>query len=153
MSQLEAQMRHRDREMVPRILIRAMFILMLTALAIVSYAQLTGTPNVGQVRQSPVVAERSLVFDGDRNTIIAVSDADGTYLARSDDEKMGFIGVIGRVIERERMRHGHTATTDPVTLVRRENGNLALMDPLTGWSAELIGYGKDNVAAFAGLLD
>lgn len=153
MSQLETQMRHRDREMVPRILVRAMFVLMLTALAIVSFAQLTGAPNVGQVRTSPVAAERSLVFDGNRNTIIAVSDADGTHLARSDDEKMGFIGVIGRVIERERMQHGHPGATDPVTLIRRENGNLAIIDPLTGWSAELIGYGKDNVAAFAGLLN
>jgi hypothetical protein len=38
-------------------------------------------------------------------------------------------------------------------LVRRENGHVAILDDTTGWSIELIGYGQDNVAAFAKLID
>jgi hypothetical protein len=38
-------------------------------------------------------------------------------------------------------------------LVRRANGHTAIIDPATDWSIELIGYGADNIAAFARLLD
>ena len=44
-----------------------------------------------------------------------------------------------------------TSVSEPV--VRRDNGNIAILDDTTGMAVELIGYGKDNVAAFAQLLD
>jgi hypothetical protein len=46
-----------------------------------------------------------------------------------------------------------TDTQAPLRLVRRENGHVAILDDTTGWSIELIGYGQDNVAAFAKLID
>ena len=39
---LANQMKHRDREMVPKVLVQAMFALMIAAVALVSYARLTG---------------------------------------------------------------------------------------------------------------
>jgi putative photosynthetic complex assembly protein len=40
-----------------------------------------------------------------------------------------------------------------VRLIRFEDGRIALKDDLTGWRAELIGFGADNTAAFARLLE
>ena len=89
---------------------------------------------------------------GDRSGIYEVMTTDGQLIASSSDEKAGFIGVMGRVIDRERFVHDLTGNA-PITVVRRENGNIAIIDDTTDLSVELIGYGKDNVAAFAKLLD
>jgi hypothetical protein len=41
----------------------------------------------------------------------------------------------------------------PVRLVAFEDGRLALFDDATEWRAELIGFGRDNYAVFARLLN
>ncbi len=153
MSQLEQQMRHRDKEMVPRFLVQAMFALMAASLAIVAYAQWFDVPNRGVLVEAPIVQSLAVTMTaGDRNGIYTVTDADGAVLVTSADHKAGFIGVMGRVIERDRLVSGITGNP-PVQVVRRENGNVAIIDDSTGLKVELIGYGKDNVAAFAKLLD
>jgi len=152
MSQLEQQMRHRDKEMVPRFLVQAMFGLMAASLAIVAYAQWFNVPNKGVLVEAPIVQSLEIVMTGDRSGIYEITSMDGTLLASSSDHKAGFLGVIGRVIDRERFVHDLTGNA-PITIVRRENGNIAIVDDTTDLSVELIGYGKDNVAAFAKLLD
>jgi len=152
MSQLEQQMRHRDKEMVPRILVQAMFALMISSLALVAYAQWTDVPNRGVLVEAPVVASRDIVLTGDRQGIYEVTTPDGVQIASSADDLAGFIGVMGRVIDRERLNQ-NTVGNPPIEVVRRENGNIAILDDATGLRVELIGYGKDNVAAFAKLLD
>jgi putative photosynthetic complex assembly protein len=146
-------MHHRpDREMVPRVLVRAMFGLMIGATALVSYAQWADLPNVGVVTDKSVAREISVVLTGDRSGIYVASDTDGKQLALSSADKAGFIGVMGRVIDRERDLRG-IASDAPVRIVQRDNGHYAIIDDTTGRSVELIGYGADNVAAFARLLD
>lgn len=152
MSQLEQQMRHRDKEMVPKILVQAMFALMAASLAIVAYAQWFDVPNRGVLVEAPVVQSLDIVLEGDRTGTYTVTTLDGTQIASSADEKGGFIGVMGRVIDRERFVHDLPINA-PITVVRRENGNIAIIDDTTDLRVELIGYGKDNVAAFAKLLD
>ena len=152
MSQLEQQMRHRDKEMVPTILVKAMFGLMLATTGIVAYAQWSGTPDVGVLEASPIELNRDILLIGDRSGVYEVRDVDGTVIAVSSDPRAGFLGVIGRVVDRERMLHDLT-TQDPIQVVRRTNGNIAILDDTTGMAVELIGYGEDNVAAFAQLLD
>ncbi len=152
MSQLEQQMRHRDKEMVPKILVQAMFALMVASLAIVAYAQWFDVPNRGVLVEAPVVQSLDIVLEGDRTGTYTVTTLDGTQIASSADEKGGFIGVMGRVIDRERFVHDLPINA-PITVVRRENGNIAIIDDTTDLRVELIGYGKDNVAAFAKLLD
>ena len=152
MSQLEQQMRHRDREMVPRFLVQGMFALMLASVAIVGYAKWADTPKLGVLSVTPVVESRNIFLTGDRNDRFVVTDEAGTVLAVSTEDKQGFIGVIGRVIERERHVKG-TDLTHPVQVARREDGRIAIIDETTGRQIELIGYGRDNVAAFARLLD
>lgn len=152
MSQLEQQMRHRDKEMVPSILVIAMFGLMLATTAIVAYAQWSGTPDVGVLEPAEIVESRQIVMIGDRSGIYEVRDTDGALIAVSSDPKSGFLGVMGRVVDRERMLSG-VSSDAPITVVRRENGNTAILDETTGMAVELIGYGEDNVAAFAQLLN
>lgn len=152
MSQLEQQMRHRDKEMVPRFLVQAMFGLMAATLALVAYAQWFDVPNKGVLVEAPIVQSLDIVMTGDRSGTYEVTTPDGTFLASSADYKGGFLGVIGRVIERERFVHDLSGNA-PFAVVRRENGNIAIIDDTTGLRVELIGYGKDNVAAFAKLLD
>ena len=152
MGQLEQQMRHRDREMVPRILVQGMFALMLASTALVAWAQWSGAPEVGVLVEAPVVESREVVLWGDRTGIYRVETPDGAFVTDSASDKAGFIGVMGRVIDRERMRHDLTVNP-PVQVVRRANGHIAVLDPATGMAVELIGYGADNVAAFARLLD
>lgn len=152
MSQLEQQMRHRDREMVPKFLVQAMFALMIASTAMVAYAQWAGVPDSGVLVAAPVAQSRDIVLIGDRNGTYVVHDTNGQQLAISSENKGGFIGVMGRVIDRERQLHGVTSDA-PVQVVRRTNGNTAILDPTTGMAVELIGYGQDNVAAFTRLLD
>ena len=152
MSNLEHQMRDRDKEMVPRIFVQAMFALMIASLAIVAYAQWFDVPNRGVLVEAPVEQSRDIVLTGDRSGIYEVTTPDGAPLASSADDLGGFIGVMGRVIDRERFKQ-NIAGNPPVAVVRRENGNIAILDDATGLRVELIGYGKDNVAAFAKLLD
>jgi putative photosynthetic complex assembly protein len=152
MSQLEQQMRHRDKEMVPRFLVQAMFGLMAATLSIVAYAQWFDVPNRGVLIEAPITQSLEIVMVGDRSGIYEVMTTDGQLIASSSDEKAGFIGVMGRVIDRERFVHDLTGNA-PITVVRRENGNIAIVDDTTDLSVELIGYGVDNVAAFAKLLD
>lgn len=153
MSGLQTQMRHRDRDMVPKVLVQGMFALMIASVAIVAFAQWTGAPNAGVLVQAPVVKERAIVLTGGRDMTYGVTDAaTGAEIARSSDPLDGFIGVIGRVIERDRQVN-RIEGNPPVRLVRRDNGHTAIIDDSTGLVVELIGYGADNVAAFARLLD
>ncbi|MFQ6546633.1 photosynthetic complex assembly protein PuhC [Aestuariibius sp. 2305UL40-4] len=152
MSNLEAQMKLRDKEMVPRILVRAMFALMVASLALVSYATLTDRPKVGTLPASTVAKEVIVTLDMSERERVIVLDTAGAELARSDDTRMGFLGVIGRAVDRERVTHGADRSA-PVRVARLENGHIAIFDDETDWSVELVGYGKDNVAAFAALVD
>jgi len=149
---LSEQMKHRDKDMVPLFLVRAMFGLMAASLAIVAFAQWTDVPQRGVVDAAPVAREITVQFESSREGVSTVFDVDGNQIAHSGDDKMGFVGVVGIVIARER-RVANIPNTTPVTVIERTNGTYAIQDPATGWSVELIGYGADNVAAFAGLLD
>lgn len=153
MTDLQQQMRHRDKEMVPRVLVQAMFTLMIASVALVAYAQWTDRPQVGVLIEAPIVQERSIYLTGDRTGNYVATDAlTGDVLAVSSENKSGFIGVIGRVMDRERMLN-NVSSTEPFSVVLRENGNVAIIDHSTENVVELIGYGADNIAAFARLLN
>ena len=149
---LSVQMKHRDKDMVPRFLVVAMFSLMAASLAIVAYAQWMDVPQRGVVNAAPVAREITVQFETSREGVSTIYNMDGGQIAHSADDKMGFVGVVGIVIARERLVADLPNTT-PVTVIERTNGTYAIEDPATGLSIELIGYGADNVAAFAGLLN
>ena len=153
MANHQTPMRDRDKEMVPRVLVQAMFALMAGAILIVGYAQWTDRPNEGVLVEAPVIRERSIILTGERDGVYTVTDAvTGDVIAMSSDDKAGFIGVIGLVFKRERHTQG-VAGNDPIRVVRRDNGHTAVIDDATGMVVELIGYGSDNVAAFTRMVD
>ena len=145
-------MKHPEKLLVPPFVARAMFGLMFVVVAMVAYAKLTDAPLIAVVDQAPVVQSIDIVITGNKTGIYEVSTPDGTLLARSSDDMAGFLGVMGRVIDRERVVQG-VPLDAPLQVVRRDNGNIAILDASTGMATELIGYGRDNVAAFGKLLD
>ncbi|MEQ6250752.1 photosynthetic complex assembly protein PuhC [Sulfitobacter sp. HNIBRBA3233] len=151
-SSLANQMKARDRDMVPRGLVIAMFSLMLASLALVAYARLTDMPLTGVTAERPIVAERLITFGGDRTTGIQIFDESGAEIAASTRDKAGFIDVVWVAVMRERKVQGVDAAA-PLRIVRRDGGRTDIIDDTTNWSLPLIGYGQDNVAAFARLID
>jgi putative photosynthetic complex assembly protein len=143
----------RDKEKIPLVLVRAMFGLALASLILVAYARITDRPMVGTPDPSPVVIERSLILDGDRTGAVAVLDGvSRDVITTSDVDKNGFISTIWRVLGRQRMQAG-AAEAAPVILRRHESGRMSLLDTGTGKIIQIVGYGPDNMAAFAKLLD
>ncbi|MEY4696879.1 MAG: hypothetical protein RIT14_1307 [Pseudomonadota bacterium] len=150
MSTRQPAFRAQAEEMIPRALLRAMAGLALAALAIATYASVTGTPPVGQPQPAAVVQEKLIVLEGRSAQSVLVTDPDGTVLA--DLPHGGFITVIQNALARERLVD-RIDGNPPIRIVRYANGRLAAEDPATGWSAELYAFGSDNKAAFERLLE
>lgn len=140
-----------DEEKIPPVLIKGMFGLVLLCLALVTVHVLTDQPVVSMPPASAVTDSREIVITGDMGGRAQVAAPDGRVIADLTAEEGGFVSGVARVIARERGKYG-LPNTAPVTLVRRENGRLSLHDPLTGWQADLMGFGLDNARAFARLL-
>jgi putative photosynthetic complex assembly protein len=140
-------------EKIPPILIKAMFGLALFSLVLVAYARLTDQPLSALPDASePVAIERQIVIAGSNSGRATVYDADGEVIHEYGPLEGGFVSGIWRVLRLERGKIDAPLDA-PVRLVRYESGRLSLYDDLTGWRAELIGFGADNAAAFARLLD
>ena len=145
-----------ERELIPPVVLRAMLVLVLSALFIAGYARLTDRPLEALPASetgAAIVAERSILIDADGTTGAArVLGPDGSVLAQLDPSQGGFVAGVHRALSFERARRGVDAAL-PVRLVLYEGGQLSLRDDATGWRAELIGFGADNAAVFARLLD
>ena len=150
-TQVQSQHQPHDKELIPRVLTRAMLALVLTILALVSYARYIDLPLAAQPPAGQVVVERQFVLSGDLSGAAQVHTPDGALVADLSPEEGGFISGVHRVIIRERTKH-RVALDGPVTLTRRDNGRIDIYDPATGWSADLMGFGADNARAFAKLL-
>jgi putative photosynthetic complex assembly protein len=139
-----------EREMIPRVLLWAMFGLAMITLAIVTLSVVTNRDHVGVPIPSTVVTERWLVLEGKSAQAVVVRDIDGTVLM--DLDHGGFVTVIQSAMARARVV-AKTEGNPPMRIVRYENGRLSAEDPATGWSAELYAFGNENKAAFERLLD
>ncbi|MGC6391416.1 MAG: photosynthetic complex assembly protein PuhC [Alphaproteobacteria bacterium] len=140
------------REMVPMVLIRAMFALMFITTGLVAYAQWAQLPQVGVPEASPVVRALTARLVTHPHGKTVVLDEQNRVLASSSDPMNGFIDVIGRANARARLVAGTNVNT-PVVIVQRQNGHVAIEDLTRGDTIELVGYGADNVAAFTSLLE
>jgi putative photosynthetic complex assembly protein len=143
---------HADTDrMVPVAMVRAMFALVALILAMVSYAVWSGRPLESTPPVSPVKREAMFYLSSDISGSATVLDSTGTLIADLGPEQGGFISGVHRVIVFERRKAG-LAEDGPVIVQAYENGRMAIIDPTTGWSADLMGFGADNAAAFAKLL-
>ncbi|MEL6520470.1 MAG: photosynthetic complex assembly protein PuhC [Pseudomonadota bacterium] len=141
----------RDKEMIPRTLIRAMFALALASLVLVGYSTFTDRPLVGQPLAAPVTAERLIVLQGTPDGAVTIREPEGAVLAELTEAQAGFISVVTRGLNRRRLVERKISDA-PVRLIEYENGRLAINDPETGWQVELASFGAANRAAFAKLL-
>jgi len=146
-------LRKRDKEMIPTLLLRAMFVMVLCTIFIVGYARLTDRPLVAAPPENtPVLAQRSIILYGEMTGAARVTDAEGNIIAEFSGEEGGFIAGVWRVLQRERDLHKIEGNL-PVNLVMFADNRLGLRDDHTGWRAELIGFGVDNYRIFKDLLD
>ncbi|EEW26210.1 photosynthetic complex assembly protein PuhC [Rhodobacter ferrooxidans] len=136
-------------DMIPKGLLRAIGVLLVVSIALVSYAVLTGREHVGQPKAAAVIEERQIILVGLDAQAVKVLNTDGTVLV--DLPHGGFITVIQNGLQRARKLRG-VDQMKPVRLVRYENGRLSIIDPETGWTAELHAFGDDNRAAFERLM-
>lgn len=140
-----------ERELAPRWLLRSVAALLALCLSLVSYARITDQPLMATPPESPIVQERVLRIFPRMDGSAKVVDAYGALVADLAPDQGGFISGVARALARVRDTAG-VAPTAPVRLLRFEDGRLSLRDDLTGWRAELIGFGADNTAAFARLM-
>lgn len=147
---LPPRMKKPESELIPPFVGKMLVALLLAALAVVAWARLTDQPLVSTPPVSAVVEERLFIFDANMAGEVTVMDENRNVLTELSGEQGGFISGVGRVLDRERMKHGQPQD-GPVLLRRHENGRYSLVDPSTGWSADLMGFGLDNVRAFARL--
>jgi putative photosynthetic complex assembly protein len=155
LSHAERKLVKRDKEMVPTILVRAMFVLCLCVLIIVTYARLTDRPLSAMPpseAEVPALYERTIRIFGQMDGSARVLDANGMLIADFGPEEGGFVAGIYRVLERERGAVGLDAS-EPIRLVRFSDGRIGLRDDYTDFRAELFGFGADNEAVFARLLE
>ncbi|WP_295313165.1 photosynthetic complex assembly protein PuhC [Roseobacter sp.] len=151
-TQTRPRIHARSEELVPLILVRAMFGLVALVLLIVTLATLAGREPDSKPPAGKILTERAIHLSGDASGAARVLDASGTLIADFASDKGGFVAGIERVLARERAQSGADMTA-PVLLQLREGNRLSLYDPVTGWSAELMGFGATNTRTFARLLD
>ena len=151
-TQTQPRIHAKEEDLVPRIMVRIMFGLVLTILGIVTVATLTGRAPDSQPPVGALVSERAIYLSGDASGAARVLDEHGTLLADFTPQNGGFVAGIERVIARERGKSGIDMSA-PVLLQLREGNRLSITDPVTGWSAELMGFGATNSRTFARLLD
>lgn len=140
----------RDKEMIPTRLLLAMLALVLLVLSLVTVASITDRPLEALPPDRSIAAEREIRIYAEMTGNVLVTTAGGETIADLGPEQGGFIAGVGRVLTRERAKVGALGS-EPVRLILFENGTMALHDDLTGWRAELQGFGRDNHAAFARL--
>lgn len=151
MSEAAHNPRPQDGELVPRAMLRAMAVLTLSVLGLVSYARLTDLPPISTPPACQSAVTRDILLSGDMSGAAVVATPDGTLIAQLSPEEGGFVSGVWRVIQRERITH-RVPLDGPVTLIGHENGRISIHDPQTGWQADLMGFGADNSRAFARLL-
>ncbi|MCK0151320.1 putative photosynthetic complex assembly protein PuhC [Marivita sp. S6314] len=140
-----------DKDLVPRMMVRAMFAMVMICLIMVSLYRWVDAPVQYTAPDSPVVIEKTLFLEGDMSGSAIVFSEDRTLVAEYSPEEGGFLSGMWRVLQRERTK-ARVALDGPVIIRARENNRLEIFDPSTGWGADLMGFGADNSAAFARLL-
>ena len=146
------QLHSKADELIPTVLLRLVFALVLAVLALVTVAKLSGRPLEATPPVAEIIKERAIILSGDSSGSARVLDQHGGLLADFSADKGGFVAGISRSLTLKRKQAGIDPSA-PVRLVKFKDGHLGLRDDFTGWRTELIGFGKDNTAVFANLLN
>lgn len=142
----------RDKEMIPTVLLRAMFGLVVACFLLVAYASFTDRQLEAMPPDLAVTKERDIRIFASMTGEARVETPSGEVIANLDTTKGGFVAGIGRVLERERGKVGLDASL-PIRLIQYSDGRLALRDAHTPWRAELRGFGQTNEITFLNILN
>ena len=125
--------------------------LIAVCIALVAFGRHDKTPVV----LDPAAVETSVELkfvDRPDGSVVAIDAASGAQLERIAPGGGGFVRVTMRSFANERKQRGMTGDV-PFVLTRMNDGDLYLMDPLTGRSMLLNAFGPANEGVFAQLLD
>jgi len=141
-------------ETIPRVILRAIGSLVILSVVLVAWARYTGMePAASPPADRAVHTEVPIRIEAEGLARVTVRNAEtGAVVAELSEAEGGFIAGVERAYARQRMLAGLPEDA-PVRLVRWDDGKLSLIDPATGWRAELHGFGRDNTQAFARLFD
>lgn len=141
-----------SRQIIPKVLLRAMAALALTCLAMVSYAVLTDRPHEAQIQTAVEVKSLLIQLNASPDGGTIVTDMEGNVLSRSGHGKAGFLSVVQNALDFERGRNNVTGNP-PVHLIRFADGRIGLRDDASGWKINLIGFGQDNARVWRDIID
>lgn len=137
-------------DMIPPVVIKAMFGLALATLGMVAFASVTGRPITSVPPSAEIVRERTFSLIGGGAQAVTVLDENGNLLVEMDHG--GFVTVIQNGLQRARSVHGVDPDL-PIRIVEYANGRLSAHDDITGYTVELGAFGGDNRAAFERLMN
>ena len=139
-------------EMISRAMVRAIVALIIGVLALVSYATLTGRTPSAMVPEGAVVKSRLILIQAEDSGAARIFTAEGELIADLSAKQGGFISSIDRSLRRKRVV-ADLPQAGPVLLTLDDLNRLKISDPQSGWSADLMAFGRNNIGAFAKLLD
>lgn len=145
------QPQERD-EKIPRLLLRAIGALILFSFVAVFVGRATET-GLSLVPEAEPAETRLLAFDNRPDGVTVVRDHEtGAEVALLDRGENGFIFGVLRGLSRDRalarMEEGEV-----FLLTRWDDGRLSIEDPVTKQRFDLNSFGRDNLMAFARLLE
>lgn len=119
--------------------------MVVAALLAVSAARIGGYSPVQRLEASDVSQSRLLRFESGAQGVAVIDATTGDVIAHTSAE--GFIPGVLRGLNRMRQTEEASAT-DAYRLEHLANGQLLLVDTVTGVSLDLAAYGRDNATTF-----
>ncbi|MCA3559663.1 MAG: hypothetical protein IOC82_01375 [Aestuariivirga sp.] len=119
--------------------------MVVAALLAVSVAKLSGYSPVQTLGASEVAQSRLLRFESGAQGVAVIDATTGAVITHTSAE--GFIPGVLRGLNRMRQT-GQAKVTDAYRLEHLSNGQLLLVDTVSGVSLDLAAYGRDNAASF-----
>lgn len=123
--------------------------LVIASLLVVSAARLAGFSPAQDMGAADVLHSRLIRFDSNAQSVAVVDVQSGTVLARTAQE--GFISGVLRGLKRMRQLE-RADMAAAYRLERMSNGQLLLVDTVSGVTLDLAAYGQSNAAVFAEFL-
>ncbi len=133
----------------PRLPIAWAAALVLAVLLAVSAARLAGYSPVQDLGAAEVLQSRLIRFDSTAESVAVVDTQTGAVLAQTGQE--GFISGVLRGLKRMRQAE-QAGMAEAYRLERMSNGQLRLVDTVSGVKLDLAAYGQSNAAVFAKFL-
>lgn len=140
-----AQLKKRDEEMIPPILLKGMLVLALGALGLTTFSVVTDRPHEGVPTMGAIVAEAPVAF---------VRAGDGVHIVTEAGEETrsgaeaGFIDAYADALARKRLL-ARVDPSLPVRVIALEDGRIVLIDPETDWRVDPRSFGDVSQAVFA----